>query len=59
MSKNEFPWQIIDDEGVIEEGTEEEVHTTWMRMIRGDYDFSGMAPARSGDIKLVQVHGVI
>jgi hypothetical protein len=54
-------WQIIDDEGVIEEGTEEEIHATWMRMKRGEYDFSGMEPERSGDIKLVQVqvHRVI
>ena len=57
--RNEFPWEIVDDNGVIESGSQEDITDIWVQMIRGEYDFSGMVPPRKGDIKLVQIHGVI
>jgi hypothetical protein len=59
MSKSEFNWEIIDDNGVIESGPIEYITDIWVQMIRGEYDFAAMVPPRKGDIKLVQVHGVI
>jgi hypothetical protein len=59
MSKSEFNWEIIDDNGVIESGSQENVVNIWVQMIRGEYDFSEMVPPRRGDIKLIQVWGVI
>jgi len=59
MSKSEFNWEIIDDNGVIEFGSQEYVVDIWVQMIRDEYDFSKMKPPRKGDIKLVQVLGVI
>ena len=59
MNNAEFDWEIIDDHGVIFSGSEENVMDTWLSMIKGEYDFSDMKPPRKGDIKLVQVHGVI
>lgn len=49
--------EIIDDNGVIESGPEEEVLEAWDRLLSGKYDTRGMIPFK-GDVKLVEVLGV-
>lgn len=55
----EHPWQIIDNEGVIEEGNQEEINDIWITMLNNTYDWSKTIPGPTGDVKLIQVHGVI
>lgn len=46
-------WAIIDDDGIIEEGTEEDVRASWALFV------DGWAPDDlSGDARLVEIHGV-
>jgi hypothetical protein len=49
--------EIIDDNGVIESGPEDEVLDAWDRLLSGKYDTRGMIPFK-GDVKLVEVRGV-
>lgn len=51
-------WEIIDDLGTIESGEEEEVKEAWEKMLNGTYDIGTNKPLQ-GDVKLVEVHGVI
>jgi len=49
-------WEIIDDEGTIESGTEEEMRLIWDNTID-----SGKQPRVSnwfGDLKLIQIHNI-
>ena len=52
MSKREL--EIVDDNGVIESGPEDEVLEAWNRLLSGKY---GTVPFK-GDVKLVEVLGV-
>ena len=56
MSENN--WEIIDDNGVIESGSEEEIRDIWFEILDGNYDLK-LDPPRKGNLRLIQIHGVI
>jgi len=58
MSSENSWWKIIDDNGVIESGSEEEIKDIWLEMLNGNYNFN-LDPPRKGDLRLIQVHGTI
>lgn len=51
--------EIIDSLGVIESGPEDEVLDAWDRMVSGEYDEKGMSLPFKGDVKLIEVLGVL
>lgn len=49
-------WEIIDNDGVIESGSEEEMRTKFEEMV--SHNRNGYSASWSGDLKLIEVHRV-
>jgi len=50
-------WEIIDDNGVIYSGTEEEMVLVFSNIVNGDIDQDDLVEW-IGDLKLVEVHNI-
>jgi hypothetical protein len=48
-------YQIIDDNSVIESGSEEVIRPIWYMMLSGKYDFDNLTSPRKGDLRLIRV----
>lgn len=46
-------WEIIDNNGTVYSGNEEEMSSTFQRIVAGDEDVKW-----EGDIKLIQIHSI-
>lgn len=48
-------WQIVDDEGLVYSGQEEEIRQVWLAITTGEKDFG---IEWTGDLRLIEIHGV-
>jgi len=56
----ESHWRILDDNGTVFSGTEEEMRDIWSKIIEGSYrEDENTSFEPSGDILLVEVRGII